>query len=283
MAYVLIINAFLCNMKHFKIGGAFAKFEDIFKFVSVNSGLNVSVYDGVNMCKWNGGRINRDILAQPHQIDFYKRKNIPIFLTFSNPVINLDDVVGNELLDQFYFGDNGIILVNDDLREHLRAYYPNYRLIYSITGTGGLNVPMTDADVEFYQDLEFKYDLIVPRMEHVFDERFELLDQSMYEVMVNDTCLYGCPHYRDHFEAIAEYNTQGLHIGCDGAVKTEECWVREFDPSKVSEHECMDLSIDAVSRLYDRGVSHFKISGREMNSPEFVSALQSIMGYTYET
>ena len=228
------------------------------------------------MCTWNGGRINRDITPKPYQIEFYKNHNIPINLTFSNPIIDVTDDVGNELLEMFYFGENGIILINDELREYIVEKYPNYKLTYSITGTGGLDIPMTDSCVAFYKDLETKYDLIVPRMEHILDERFNELDQSKYEVMVNDTCSYSCKHYKDHFEAIANFNTKGLSIDSDGAVDVEECWLSDFDTSEDSTHCCMDLTDDVIARLYARGIRHFKITGRELNSIDFESALRYI-------
>ena len=230
------------------------------------------------MCAWNGGRINRDITPKPHQIEFYKSRNIPIYLTFSNPSIDVTDKLGNELLDMFYFGDNGIILINDNLREYIVDKYPNYKLTYSITGTGDLDIPMTDSCVAFYKDLETKYDLIVPRMEHILDERFNELDQAKYEIMVNDTCLYSCKYYKEHFEAIADFNTKGLTIDSSGAVDTEECWLSDFDPSEDSTHCCMDLSSDVIRQLADRGIMHFKLSGREMNSDEFNSTLRIIGG-----
>ncbi len=48
---------------------------------------------------------------------------------------------------------------------------------------------MQDSDIEYYKNLEDNYNLIVPRMEHTFDKRFLELNQSKYEVMLNDTCV----------------------------------------------------------------------------------------------
>ena len=47
------------------IAGAFAKKNELKMFIFKNkhilNNLDVTVYDGINNCSWNGGRINRDI------------------------------------------------------------------------------------------------------------------------------------------------------------------------------------------------------------------------------
>ena len=63
-----------------------------------NKDVDFTVYDGPNLCKWNGGRINRDITLTPRMVELYNKLGISIALTFSNPVIDLDDKIGNGLL-----------------------------------------------------------------------------------------------------------------------------------------------------------------------------------------
>jgi hypothetical protein len=227
------------------------------------------VYDGINKCRWNGGRINRDVVYNDALIEYYYSKNISIALTFSNHKINVNDSLGNELLEKFHKEGNALIIVNEDLRKYVREKFPKYDLIYSITGMGTLNIPLEDEDIAFYKQLEQDYDWIVPRFEHIFDPRANELDSTKWEVMLNDTCVYGCKHYDAHFKAIADENTAGRPY----SKEIEECWLPKFDPDKDSKYDCMDLRPDAMQRLKAMGVQSFKITGREMQDDEYYGEL----------
>ena len=100
----------------FNVGGAFAKKDQLILFFFRNEDIlekyDITVYDGTNNCQWNGGRINRDISYTDKAINFYYRNNITIALTFTNPVIDLGDKVGNELLEKFHKSGNIIISIN---------------------------------------------------------------------------------------------------------------------------------------------------------------------------
>ena len=89
--------------------------------------FDITVYDGINNCQWNGGRINRDISYTDKVIDFYYRNNITIALTFTNPVIDIQDVVGHELLEKFHRDGNVVISVNDALRNYIKSIFPKYK------------------------------------------------------------------------------------------------------------------------------------------------------------
>ena len=118
-------TVFSCN---FMIAGAFSKFKKLAIFFTKHKELlknnTFTVYDGINMCHWNGGRINEEIYWTQSQINYYYRNNISIALTFSNHIIDINDRVGNELLEKFHRKGNKIILVNEELRKHIRTNYP---------------------------------------------------------------------------------------------------------------------------------------------------------------
>ena len=82
------------------IAGAFSKTIPILKFISnkLVDNTQIIVYDGINKCRWNGGRINRDVYYNEELMKFYYSKGISIALTFSNHKIDLTDKIGNELL-----------------------------------------------------------------------------------------------------------------------------------------------------------------------------------------
>lgn len=253
------------------LAGAFSKTIPLIKFLSqqlVDSNQLV-VYDGVNKCRWNGGRINRDVYYSDALIDYYYSKGVNIALTMSNHKIDLDDETGNHLLEKFHRKGNALIIVNEDLRAYVRKNFPNYDLIYSITGMGLLNIPLQDEDIAWYKELESKYDWVVPRFEHVFDSRAVELDRTKWEVMLNDTCVYGCKHYDAHFKAIADENTADRPY----SAAIEECWLPKFDPSKDSKYDCMDIRPNKMRELKDMGVKSFKITGREMQDDEYYGEL----------
>lgn len=252
------------------LAGAFSRSVALVKFLSQYNGTdNLVVYDGINKCRWNGGRINRDIYYNDGLINYYYSKGISIALTFTNHNIDLSDETGNHLLEKFHREGNSIILVNDSLREYIRERFPKYDLIYSITGMGLLNIPLQDSDISVYKDLENKYDWIVPRFEHIFDPRANELDKSKWEVMVNDTCVYKCKYFDEHFKAIANENTAGRPYSAE----VEECWIPKFNPDIESRYNCMDIDEDHLQKLISAGVRSFKITGREMSDEVYYQEL----------
>ena len=282
------------DVMRFNIGGAFAKSVELKLYFVKNKPLikkfDITVYDGINNCAWNGGRINRDICYDDDTIDFYYRNNISIALTFTNPVIDLSDEIGNMLLEKFHKKGNVIISVNRDLLDYIKGHDPLYKHTRSITAFGSISVPMSDKDMDTYKELEPYYDYIVPRCEHIFDERFIELNQKKYEVMLNDTCLYNCPYYGVHFEKIAEqnrlYTKPWKDAGHDKMYEVEECWLSDrstylessaFEPNvghqptikKHGEYYGMDLKIGQIKSLMHRGIDNFKITGREMTFEDF--------------
>jgi len=277
----------------FNIAGAFANFKPISLFFLRNKDLlsqhSFIVYDGINNCRWNGGRINRDISYSDEIINYYYRNNIGIALTFTNNIIDLEDSVGNSLLEKFHRDGNRIILVNEELRKYVRKNYPKYEITHSITGLGTISVPMSDSDFDRYVDLEKKFDFIVPRSEHIFDERFPMLDPKKYEIMLNDTCVYNCKYYGEHFLQIAKQNRMDGNpweaLGESHCKKVEECWIPDFDfttgdKEAMALHQedyGMDLKKNQIFRLIDQGVTNFKISGREMTSDFFNIELRSYL------
>lgn len=258
------------NNMRYLIAGAYSKSIAILKFLGHYKGnAKIVVYDGINKCKWNGGRINRDVYHTDGLTNYYYNKDISIALTFTNHNIDVTDKVGNELLEKFHKEGNAIILINEELRNYIRTNFPKYDLIYSITGMGLLNVPMQDSDVEFYKDLESKYDWIVPKFEHIFDPRANELNKGMWEVMVNDTCIWNCKYYDQHFKAIANENT----LGNEYSAAVEECWIKGFNPDKESKYNCMDIDGEHIQKLKDAGVRSFKITGRELKDDVYYNEL----------
>ncbi|MAF36179.1 hypothetical protein CL622_03620 [archaeon] len=287
-------------MIRLNIAGGFSKFNELryfFKLIpEIHDICKITVYDGICSCAWNGGRINRDLPADESICQYYYDNDISIALTFTNPVIDISDPVGNEILKRFHRPGNVIISVNEYLLKYIKDEYPEYKHTRSITSFGKIDVPMSDGDFDRYNRLETMYDYIVPRCEHVFDDRFRKLDQSKYEVMLNDTCVYNCPYYGEHFKKIAEQNRTYQRPWQQASVSEmsniEECWLSKqsdikptsfFNPDlediktrrKYGDNYGMDLRPNQISELIEQGVSNFKLTGREMSRDQYISELRT--------
>lgn len=264
------------------IAGAVVHYNTLSKTLPIlklkNKDINFTVYEGPNLCHWNGGRINRNIILTNQIIEYYNKHGISISLTFSNHNIDLNDDIGNTLLTMLNRSQekfnikNKIVLINESLRQYLRNKF-DFELIYSITGHQS-DIEVTDSLLLYYKDLESKYDFIVPKFEVVFNEKFyETVDTSKYELLINDSCRYGCKYYYDHFKAIAEQNLSLNPLnefGHEHCTNIEECWLTDFDPnigykenSKYNELAGMNYTIEMINKAKSLGYNSFKISGRE--------------------
>lgn len=275
------------------IAGAFCKFKLLKLIILKYKGnLPLAVYDGVEDCKWNGGRINNGNKFDKNILDYYNNKNIPVFLTFSNSQINLDDKIGNELLEQISGFNNGVIVANHNLKDYIRKKYPNLKIIFSVTGH-----PNTiKFDKNYFKMLESEYDLIVPRFEMTFNDEFiENVNHKKYEIMVNDTCKYGCKLYKDHFEAMnklnREFGNPYKFKSKEELLKIHECWLPDFNPNigcpkdkeKYGDKLGMDLSINAFKNAKEIGYNNFKIMGRELEDSEFIKEVECYLNRITKT
>lgn len=274
------------------IAGASVHYNQLIKQLPIlrlqNKKISFTVYEGPNLCQWNGGRINRNIILSKDMIEHYNRHNIAVSLTFTNPIIDINDKIGNELLEILYSSGkkysitNKIVLVNDSFRKYLRSKY-EFELIYSITGHPS-DIILTKDMIEYYKDLELKYDYIVPKFELVFQQKFyESIDINKYELLINDSCRYGCKYYNEHFIKIAEQNTISKNpweeLGYDHCFKTEECWLTDFNPhvdfkenhDQHGELCGMNYTKDMIKKAISLGFNSFKISGRENSAQEILS------------
>ena len=264
---------------HVKIAGAFTHYEKIIPVILQHrASVDFAVYDGINECKWNGGRINRPVFDNPIHKKTYETLGVGIALAFSNNFIDLADPLGNELLERYHAEGNGIILQDTGLLEYIRHRFPKYETIFTITGHPGgiLEDPTT-----YYRNLESMYDVIVPKLEHnMLIERFAK-NVRKYELLINDDCLYNCPLWKKHFDKIAEQNTLGIKYydkeHFENNYNIEECWLPKFDPDlgdQMAKHRLgftfgMSLSPEQIKDRFNQGIKRLKISGREMSTDDF--------------
>lgn len=263
------------------IAGAFAKHDTIYSFFKDRNLLNtygkIVLYDGIEECVWNGGRLNNPIPYSEEIRDLYYSLGWSINLTFTNFIIDTSDEKGNFLLEKMHKEGNGIILVNDSLREYVRKNYPKYKIYYSITGCGPAKFPMDDETFSFYKDKLGIHDTLVPRCDNNLDPRLKDLDISKLELLVSDTCVLNCPHWEDHFKAYSVLNRRGK-AATQKDWDNVECWVPkdDFDRRTNMERKALKdkypfyLSPNQIKKLINEGFHNFKIQGRESDDKDFL-------------
>ena len=92
--------------------------------------------------------------------------------------------------------------------------------------------------------------------------------------MLNDTCVYGCKYFDEHFKAIYAENTAGRPYSAD----IEECWLPKFNPDIESKYNCMDIDAEHIHKLKMAGVHSFKITGRELESQVLWREIKTFVG-----
>ena len=273
---------------HVKIAGAFSHYNTLLPLLlKYRQHFDFSVFDGINRCKWNGGRVNRDIFDTPKQKAGYDALGVGIAFTFSNPEIDLNDPVGNDILERYHESKNSIILSNYKLLEYIRARFPLYECIYSITA----HPSVLPDPAPYYANIEKDFDIIVPKLEHnMIIENFTP-NVHRYELLNNDDCLYYCPLWKQHFDTIAQQNTKGIMFYDDVPTnhKIEECWLTpKFNPDigdtkmrdRLGDKFGMSFTADQTKNRIQTGIHRFKISGREFTNDEFISVITSHLNIT---
>lgn len=253
------------------LGGAFARFEVLKAFIEDHTDelSSFCVFDGPRLCPWNGGRVNENVWDTEQQKNYWRDNNVPVCLTFSNPVVDLDNIVGNQLL-QDYHGNNYVIAVSDELRSYIRTNFPKYKLVFSITGNSCSEVKLTKQGIDYYKSLEDKWDYIVPRQGHAIQSEFQALDVSRYEVLLNGRCIPGCTFWLKHFGKIAEvnrlYSNPYQQLGqeaCENLYR--RCYYdNQFDIEAVNTVQIMSGVSSMFIQAFRNGITRFKIAGRTM-------------------
>ena len=93
--------------------------------------------------------------------------------------------------------------------------------------------------------------------------------------MLNDTCIFKCPKWHQHFEAINSANRNPL-LTIEQAQKISECWIKGFDPNIESKSPLktgMDLNKESLIKSKEIGYCNFKLSGRELSKKDFLDDL----------
>ena len=276
---------------HWNISGGFCKFKDISLFALRNNFFRnykkITVYDGIENCVWNGGRLHSGTLYEEKIHKFYQNLGWGINLTFTNSIIaDVYDEKGNWLLETFHEEGNSIILANEDLRRHIRKNYPKFKLIYSITGCQDTQFPFSEKDIAFYQKKQSDFDCIVPRSDHNFDPGLNRLDADKLELLINEECVLNCPEYPKHFEDVNARNSVDTSNGTEEEIiKIHNCRLdcgllekqAAADQERMGDEYPFNLKPHQVIKLIDSGYTNFKLRGRDEDIISFNYFLKKYM------
>ena len=279
----------------FNIAGAFSHSDVIFEHYSKNKSIynsykKIYVYDGIDDCSWNGGRVNdKSLVLNDDLMDTAERYysiGWGIKITLSNNIIDLKDSKGLRILEKFHKRGNGVILRNKDLKNLISKEFPLYETTHSITGALQ-DATLSEENLNFYRDLQKEYDFIIPRLENNLDPNLEKLDKSKIEILINDKCVYNCPYFKKHYDYIASLNLPSEHSE-EELAKSGMCWINEKFLKIVTELDIkrhgfrygMKLSKEQIVYLIDRGFYNFKILGRNFaDTPLCLSLDKYIIDY----
>ena len=281
---------------NWNVSGLFAQDRFILAFIEIMANFldapnPISSVHGAPPLLWNSGRItvNLDKDVIDATLNQYSKIGMPVYLTFSNHLIEKDDLKDascNYLLDKISDGENnGVIIVSDLLANYIRERYPKLKLMSSIirpTFYDGVR------DKNYYESLAEIFDCVVFLPDDIFN--FDLLqslkNKNKFEVIANEPCLYGCKTRRLHYSFLAQYSKRdifledksrnfemkickakpffkqiNLHIGQDNDNRARNCNLndKEFD------------------EIYNMGFRRFKLQGRNESPQSFIYDLTKYM------
>ncbi len=231
---------------------------------------------GSPYCEWGiGGRPTNFILNNLNIIERYfqtlkTKYNIIPNLTFTNLNVSekLNDEYSNNLLDIAYSLDCRFIVSTEELYNHIKSRYPQAKMHCSVIIP---SIRITEEkdfnETKFYNEMLDKYEVVVVRPEYIMDniDRLDKLlsDISRVEVLINAYCHYNCPHYRAHYNSMAELDRRKNldDIGFDTEDNGETF---SLCPKFKKGYRSIHLSDEQVSRIIDLGVQKLKIQGRSL-------------------
>ena len=250
------------------VAGGLAHFESVMGFhkyvqdyFDVAENFIASVYDSHAGLLWNGGRYTTpfpfSVEESIHRVHAYNDLGIGFNIAFSNRLLDrsaLDDEDCNWFLERCESDLNGVIVASDLLREHVRQRFPRYQLIASI---GFLR-----KDLACYRQAQQDYDRVVLHPDLNRDhELIRELDPAKLEVLVNERCVVNCPFRQEHADHISRIILQRrLYFREDSEHTRGGCLAVERG---YSHDNGLVLGFDEVDALFELGVRHFKIQGRE--------------------
>lgn len=275
---------------HFKeakwnVSGLFAHDDILLYFYDIFKKRNIDIFfsvHGSTACNWNSGRAIRQHSDEyiDQCIMAYNKRNIPMFLTFSNYYIEeymLDDEAPNILLEKISFSDkNGVILSSPVLSKYIREKYPMLKIYSSILNVVNQN---GQGQKNFYSRASKEFDRVVLHPDDSFNIDFleTLEEKSSFEVIVNENCVRNCPYRKLHEDMVCEFFIKGRDKeSFDKMAKFTKKYCCSLlnddllDKYITGEYRNCNLDMNELESIYKLGYRYFKLQGRNDSPGAFV-------------
>lgn len=255
-----------------------------------NCGIDIRIMVHGNIpCKWNSGRIIQSVDQEYQDWCFseYKKRNIPVLLTFSNYLLgpdDLDDNLSNAILAKAAGTEgNGAIIASDLLRDYIHERYPDLILYSSI-----LKIVSEEkkGDADNYMRLLDSFDRVVLHPDDGLDTDLlgQLQNRGRFEILINENCVRGCVFRKEHCDIVSSYykERRDSRIMDElNAFKLKKCRSvqspRQLELFLKGDIETCNFTKDELKRCYDAGYRYFKIQGRSLST---ASLLYDLTDYT---
>ena len=278
---------------HFRFNVIFAEFLEK-RREYFREGVEIaSVFGVFPPSIWNGGRMQSGTCTKSFiktAIKTFNDRGIPLRFTFTNPVLekkHLNDEFCNMVMHYADNGMNEVIVVSPLLEDHIRKYYPSYKI------TSSTCKRITDAN-KLCDEVEKDYHIVVIDydLNHDFETLEKIPDKKKCELLVNACCNPNCPIRSEHYKMIgiqqiayanhvrkygdAPFNTEKLlkeypeiqkFVDCPSAGRSL------FDITSLKNHITPDEIWD---KYIPMGFEQFKIEGRTL---ETLNLLEHYMYY----
>lgn len=211
---------------------------------------------------FNGGRVingSFDYKDVKRDIQFYNQLGIKVRFTFTNCLLNDDDVkdrTGNLILRTALENQiikNDVNVGSPSMEKMIKNRYENYfNIIYSTT--------LCIKDIDKINDYS-KENLLIP--DYSVNNNFELLRQIKHpeniELLADESCFENCPIRRQHYILYSKENLKedATPINC---YFDDKCDSNYYRSNRTRNHY---ISIDDIREKYlPLGYNKFKIVGR---------------------
>lgn len=220
---------------------------------------------------WNGGRLvdpkdQCDANFVKAVVRNVNAQGIPVRYTYTNPLLEEDDV--NDPFCNFCMqvGDNGmneVMIMSPILEKYIREKYPSY------VHNSSTCKEIKDID-ELNKELEGDYKYVV--LDYNLNNRWDLLDGVVHkerlEVLVNTLCEPACPRRGEHYKHVGRNQRivlQNRTLPPEKQIPTEP-WTCNY-----GDHNCLHtimsyptfISVEDIWEKYvPAGINNFKIEGR---------------------
>lgn len=223
---------------------------------------------------WNGGRIILDhsgkVNIKKYKQEIYKLKEYgikPLF-TFSNINIknkDLNDSLGNELLELISYSSSEIIVTSELLKNYIQEKYPKIRIHASVIKTSFEK----NRSLNYYSQLSKRFSNYVIHPDDNFNfELLRLLPKHNAEIMLNERCSINCDIRAKHYIAISEEQKNLLTLSdfniCNNNFLNFCSFIPEFKQSELI-YRNTSLTLAETKAINALGYKLFKIQGRTDN------------------